>query len=334
MNNKLDEGAIQKEVETRRTERIEKRKKGWWGGLSSIWNLLDMKNRWLLYVAVFISAALTGSSVFIILAGDSTDPWRLGFAALFAVIAVAICEPALLWWLNRVEYNQGKVQGVIAVVGLVASIGMTAKTVWSAGELLVWALGSNVFSSYTAINPNTQDWLVHFVPVLVMIHIVLGLAYFTFSAESTARRSIETVRRDANTRILTAKADMEADKAESMSLALAVLIKEMAPRVGIQEAQKELIRFMVANGFDTSGDGKIDDQEFARFQEWSKSHPQEVRDAISRNGSPVTGNASAVTGNRQYKPSHPVSDEILSNPVASYNQDEDFPNSHRGNGKG
>lgn len=278
----IDEKQIQENVNLRRAKRVAARTLGSWGKIAQAMTALNLKDRWLLYVAVFISAALTGASVFLILAGASVDPWRMAFAGFFAIVAVAICEPALLWWLNRVEYHQNNIQAFVSIAGLIASAVMTARTVYSAGELLIWALGDNIFSNYTAINPSTQDWLVHFIPILVMIHICLGLIYFSVSAEATAKRSVENTRRNADTRIKTAMADMQADKAEAQADAMSTLIAELAPKMGIEQAKREMISFMVANGFDANNDGTISPDELAAFRKWSQNNKQQAQQAFSR----------------------------------------------------
>lgn len=264
----LDEKHLQNVIVAKRDARVAERAAGAWGSITKLVDELDLRNRWLLYVATFISALLTGASIFIIIMGDSPDTWRMVFAGLMALIGVFICEPAVLWWLQRVEYHQNKMQLITAILGLIVSAGLSARTIWSAGELLVYALGDNVFSNYTSVSTATQDWLVHFIPYLVMTHVGLGLLYFATSAESASHRSIEKVKRSSNTRIHIAKADMDADVSEAMADAMTQLVIELAPQVGMRNAKRAINQYMLEQGFDADNNGAIDEKELAAFNKW------------------------------------------------------------------
>lgn len=286
MNNNLrvDETRIREGIAIKRAKREEQRRTGAWGSLGLMVKTLDLRNRWLLYVATFVSALLTGASLFIITMGDSLDIWRLMFAVVMSIIGVLICEPAVLWWLNRVEYHQNRTQLITAIFGLVFSAGLTARTIYSAGELIVWALGDNIFSQFNVVSVATQIWLVHFIPYLVMVHVALGLVYFSVSAESANRRSVENTKRSAATRVEVAKADMEADSAEAMADSLTLMIAELAPQVGIKRAQERVIQFMMDNGFDRDGNGTFDNEEVGKFLQWSKekSNSDILRQSVER----------------------------------------------------
>lgn len=283
MLHNVDEKKVKETMLKKRIERITERAAGAWGTIPTLLTEWNFKDRWLLYVAAFISAILTGASIFIIVMGESGDMWRMVFAAVMALVGVFVCEPAVLWWLQRVEYHQNKIQLWVGIFGLVFSAGLSARTILSAGELIVWALGDNVFSNYTSISGGTQDWLVHFIPYLVMVHVSLGLIYFSVSAESASRRVTQKATRASADRILTAKAEMEADTAEVMADAMSSLLTELAPKVGIKRAQQVITTYLVESGFDTDRDGKINQGERQSFNEFARKgdNQAKIRDAIT-----------------------------------------------------
>lgn len=279
----IDENEVNRNVTTRRDARMQQRKIGFSDKWKKFASDSGLNHKWLLYLATGISASLTFISIFIMLMGEKPDIWRYITAFLFSIMGVFVCEPAVLWWLGRVELHQNKIQLIFGIIGLCTSAALSAKTVYSAGELIVWALGDSMFSNYNVINADTQSWLVHFVPWMVMTHVGLGIIYFAFSNEAAAKRIQARIELEANTEIALAKSDMKADTAIASSQAVSMMIRQIAPQMGVDNARKLMEQFMLDNGFDINSDGKIQPSEAKAFNAYAGTQvgQSKIRQSIS-----------------------------------------------------
>ena len=199
---------------------------------------------WLVYAALAFTATLSFISGLILpFTPDASGILVVTVGGIFAAIYYSVGfvtngEAAANYWFDKLtDHDKDNTpQKVVATVMLVISIAVSLTTALAAAAEIAFLLG--VLDEFTQFPSWAQEWIVWSIPTMWTVNAVAGMAFKAMSDEAAAERNANAIIREAKQTINKARIDAKANYWK-------VNAPEIARRLGVMEAEKEIADYAV-----------------------------------------------------------------------------------------
>jgi len=192
---------------------------------------------WVVYLALLVTAGMSSFAGIALPFEDGNITTGRIFAGIFyATGFIATGEGVAYFWFGKLTDTDpdNTWQKVIAITMLIASVASITATTLAAGSFIAYYLG--VLDRFEVLPYWAQGWIVWAIPVLLVLHMVTGMAFRALSEEAKAER-------DMNARIRQTKDDIAEKMMEAKANWWSTHAPHLAQKIGELEAQEEIDKY-------------------------------------------------------------------------------------------